>query len=42
MQISGITLHNGSNDSRKRKAQKPIFKLGTFAPIGIKEWFSFI
>ena len=42
MQISGITLHNGSNDSRKRKEQKLIFKLGTLAPNGINERFSFI
>ena len=42
MQISGITLHNGSNESRKRKEQKLIFKLATLAPNGINERFSFI
>ena len=42
MQICGITLHNGSNESRKRKEQKLIFKLGTLAPNGINERFSFV
>ena len=42
MQISGITPHNDSDDLRKRKEQKLIFKRGTLAPNGIIERFSFI
>ena len=42
MHISGITLHNGSNDSPRRKEQKLIFELGTLAPNGINERFSLI
>ena len=42
MQISGIALHNGTNERRKRKEQKLIFKLGTLAPNGINERLSFV
>ena len=41
MQICGIYLHLGNNETRKRKEQRLIFKLGTLAPNGINERFSF-
>ena len=41
MTICGISLHCGTSDSRKRKEQSLIFKLGTLAPNGINERFSF-
>ena len=37
----GIYLHLGNNETRKRKEQRLIFKLGTLAPNGINERFSF-
>ena len=41
MEICGIYLHFGNNETRKRKEQRLIFKLGTLAPNGINERFSF-
>ena len=43
MEICGIYLHLGNNETRKRKEQRLIFKLGTLAPngTGINERFSF-
>ena len=41
MEICGIYLHLGNNETRKRKEQRLIFKLGTVAPNGINERFSF-
>ena len=41
MEICGIYLHLGNNETRKRKEQRLIFKLGTLAPNGINELFSF-
>ena len=41
MEICGINLHLGNNETRKRKEQRLIFKLGTLAPNGISERFSF-
>ena len=41
MEICGIYLHLGNNETRKRKEQGLIFKLGTLAPNGINERFSF-
>ena len=35
----GISLHFGNNETRKRKEQRIIFKLGTLAPNGINEDF---
>ena len=41
MEICGIYLHLGNNETRKRKEQRLIFKLRTLAPNGINERFSF-
>ena len=41
MEICGIYLHLGKNETRKRKEQRLIFKHGTLAPNGINERFSF-
>ena len=41
MEICGIYLHLGNNETRKRKEQRLIFKLGTLAPNRINERFSF-
>ena len=41
MEICGTYLHLGNNETRKRKEQRLIFKLGTLAPNGINERFSF-
>ena len=41
MEIYGIYLHVGNNETRKRKEQRLIFKLGTLAPNGINGRFSF-
>ena len=41
MEICGIYLHLGNNETRKRKEQRLIFKLGALAPNGINERFSF-
>ena len=41
IEICGIYLHLGNNETRKRKEQRLIFKLGTLAPNGINERFSF-
>ena len=41
METCGIYLHLGNNETRKRKEQRLIFKLGTLAPNGINERFSF-
>ena len=42
MEICGIYLHLGKNETRKRKEQRLIFKLGTLVPNGINERFSFV
>ena len=43
MEICGINLHFENDESRKRKEQRLIFKLGTLAPNGINEpRFSFV
>ena len=39
MEICGIYLHLGNNETRKRKEQRLIFKLGTLAPNGINEQY---
>ena len=41
MESCRINLHFGNNETRKRKEQRLIFKLGTLAPNGINEQFSF-
>ena len=41
MEICGIYLHLGNNETGKRKEQRLIFKLGTLAPNGINGRFSF-
>ena len=41
VEICGIYLHLGNNETRKRKEQRLVFKLGTLAPNGINERFSF-
>ena len=41
MEYCGVCLHLGNNETRKRKEQSLIFKLGTLAPNGINERFSF-
>ena len=41
MEIYGINLYFGSNETRKRKEQRLFFKLGTIAPNVINERFSF-
>ena len=41
MEICGIYLHLGNNETRKRKEQRLIFKLGALANNGINERFSF-
>ena len=41
MTISGISLHCGTSDSRRLKEQSLVFKIGTLAPNGINERFSF-
>ena len=41
MEICGIYLHLGNNETRKRREQRLIFKLGTLAPNGINERFLF-
>ena len=40
MTVSGISLHCGTTDSRRRKEHSLIFKIGTLAPNGINERFS--
>ena len=37
MEICGINLYSESNETRKRKEQRLIFKLRTLAPNGISE-----
>ena len=41
MAVSGLSLHLGSSESRKRPEQKFIFQISTFNPHGIDERFSF-
>lgn len=40
MIFSGISLHQGSTESRKYSEQKFLFQLGSFAPHGINELIS--
>ena len=37
----GLSLHQGSTESRKTQEQKFIFQIGTLNPHGINERFSF-
>ena len=41
MSICGLSLHQGTTDSRKNLEQRFIFQIGTLNPHGINEWFSF-
>ena len=41
MEICEIYQHFGNSETRKRKEQRLVFKLGTLAPNGINERFSF-
>ena len=41
MPICGLSLHQGTTESRKNLEQKFIFKIGTLNPPGINERFSF-
>ena len=41
MSICGLSLHQGTTDSRKNLEQRFIFQIGTFNPHGINERFSF-
>ena len=41
MSICGLSLHQGTTDSRKNLEQKFIFQIGTLNPHGINERFSF-
>ena len=41
MVVCGLSLHQGSTESRKTLAQKFIFQIGTLNPNGINERFSF-
>ena len=41
MSICGLSLHQGTTDSRKNLEQRFIFQIGTLNPHGIKERFSF-
>ena len=41
MAVCGLSLHQGSTESRKTLEQKFIFQIGTLNPHGINERFSF-
>ena len=41
MAICGLSLHQGTTESRKNLEQKFIFQIGTLNPHGINERFSF-
>ena len=41
MAVCGLSLHQGSTESRKTLKQKFIFQIGTLNPHGISEQFSF-
>ena len=41
MIVCGLSLHQGNTESRKTSEQKSIFRIGTLAPQGINERFSF-
>ena len=41
MAVCGLSLHQGSTESRKTREQKFIFQIGTLNPHGINERFSF-
>ena len=41
MVVYGLSLHQGSTESRKTLEQKFIFQIGTINPLGINERFSF-
>ena len=41
MSVYGLSLHQGSTESRKTLKQKIIFQIGTLNPHGINERFSF-
>ena len=41
MSICGLSLHQGTTDSRKNLEQRFIFQIGTLNPHGINERFSF-
>ena len=41
MVVCGLSLHQGSTESRKTLEQKFIFQIGTLNPYGINEHFSF-
>ena len=41
MVVCGLSLHQGSTESRKALEQKFIFQIGTLNPHGINERFSF-
>ena len=41
MVVCGLSLHQGSTESRKTQEQKFIFQIGTLNPHGINERFSF-
>ena len=41
MAVCGLTLHQGTTESRKTLEQKFIFQIGTLNPHGINERFSF-
>ena len=41
MAVCGVSLHQGSTESRKSLEQKFIFQIGTLNPHGINERFSF-
>ena len=41
MSVCGLSLHQGSTESRKTLEQKFIFQIGTLNPHGINERFSF-
>ena len=41
MSICGLSLHQGTKDSRENLEQRFIFQIGTLNPYGINERFSF-
>ena len=41
MAVCGLSLHQGSTESRKTLEQKFIFQISTLNPHGINEWFLF-
>ena len=42
MVVCGLSLHQGSTESRKTLDQKFIFQIGTLNPHGIRQWALFI